>query len=177
VQVASKLRPSVSRNERGPDFWQPIAKRRIAKVDKRVRGLNMKRGEVSMIHTLKSWLSNPAVEIGLGVFSLVAVLASLLLVPWFLARLPRDYLRHAQPRDHSSLPLRILRNLLGLLLALLGFAMLLLPGQGLLTLLVGVLLVDFPGKHALVVRLLSRPKVLALVNKLRARRHSPPLAT
>ena len=43
-----------------------------------------------MIRTLSSWLSNPAVEVGLGLFSLVAVLASLLLVPRFLAKLPRD---------------------------------------------------------------------------------------
>lgn len=130
-----------------------------------------------MIRTLSSWLSYPGIEVGLLVFSLVAVLASVLLVPWFLAKLPRDYLSQAQPPSHGSMPRRILRNLLGVLLVLLGIAMLLLPGQGLLTLLVGVLLVDLPGKHALVVRLLSRPKVLGLVNKLRARHGSPPLAT
>jgi Na+/H+ antiporter NhaD/arsenite permease-like protein len=129
-----------------------------------------------MIQTLKSWLSQPAVEWGLGIFSVLAVLASLVLVPRFLARLPRDYLSHDESSDRHSLPLRILRNLLGVVLVLLGIAMLLLPGQGLLTLLVGVLLVDFPGKHALVVRGLRRPKVLALVNKLRAHRGAQPLA-
>jgi hypothetical protein len=70
----------------------------------------------------------------------------------------------------------VLRNLLGVLLVLLGIAMLLLPGQGLLTLLVGLLLIDFPGKHQLVVRLLTRPKVLSVVNKLRAHRGAAPLA-
>jgi Na+/H+ antiporter NhaD/arsenite permease-like protein len=129
-----------------------------------------------MIQTLKSWLSHPAVEWGLGIFSVLAVLASLVLVPRFLAKLPRDYLNHEEPTDQHSLPWRILRNLLGVALVLLGIAMLLLPGQGLLTLLVGVLLVDFPGKHALVVRGLRRPKVLALVNKLRAHRGAQPLA-
>jgi hypothetical protein len=61
------------------------------------------------------------------------------------------------------------------LLVLLGVAMLLLPGQGLITLMVGVLLVDFPGKQRLVQRVLGRPKVLSAVNKLRVKRGSPPL--
>ena len=128
-----------------------------------------------MIHALSSWLSHPAVEWGLGFFSVLAVLASFVLVPRFLATLPRDYLRSAQPTSGHSLALRVLRNVLGVLLVLLGVAMLLLPGQGLLTLLVGVLLVDIPGKHALVVKILRRPKLLAIVNKLRAHRQAPPL--
>ena len=127
-----------------------------------------------MGHTLSSWLSHPVVDLCLVAFSVIAVVASLVLVPRFLAKLPPDYLRAEAPPS-PSMPLRILRNLLGIVLVLLGVAMLLLPGQGLLTLLVGVLLVDFPGKHRLVVRLLSRPKVLALVNKLRGHRGSPPL--
>ena len=73
----------------------------------------------------------------------------------------------------------VVRNLFGFFLILLGLALSLpgVPGQGLLTILMGVMLVDFPGKHRLVVRALSRPKVLALVNKLRAHRGSPPLGT
>jgi hypothetical protein len=35
--------------------------------------------------------------------------------------------------------------------------------------------VDFPGKHALVRRLMSKPKVLSLVNKLRSHRGAAPL--
>jgi hypothetical protein len=128
-----------------------------------------------MIHTLSSWLSRPLVDLCLVLFSVVAVVASVVLVPRFLAKLPADYLRGVSP-PHPSMWLRILRNLLGVVLLLLGVAMLLLPGQGLLTLLVGVLLVDFPGKHRLVVRALSKPKVLTLVNRLRAHRGSPPLA-
>lgn len=130
-----------------------------------------------MLHTLSSWLSHPGVNWCVGIFSVLAVLASLVLVPRFLAKLPRGYLRQAQPPAHGCMARRILRNVLGVFLVLLGVAMLLLPGQGLLTLLVGVLLVDFPGKHGLVVRGLSRPKVLSLVNKLRARHGAPPLET
>ena len=129
-----------------------------------------------MIHTLLSWLSRPAVDFGLGIFSVFAVLSSIVLVPRFLATLPPDYLRADRQIQASSVLARVLRNVLGVLLVLLGLAMLVLPGQGLLTLLVGLLLVDFPGKHQLVRSILSRPKVLSLVNKLRAHRNAAPLA-
>jgi hypothetical protein len=129
-----------------------------------------------MIHALESLLSHPAVAVGLAVFSVVAVLASLLLVPRYLATLPRDFLTDHAPAAHPSLLLRVLRNLFGVVLVVLGVLMLVLPGQGLLTLLVGLLLVDVPGKHALMQRLLARPKVLGAVNKLRARHHAEPLA-
>jgi hypothetical protein len=133
-----------------------------------------------MIRDFSSWLSglsSPPVELGLLAFSIVAVLASIVLVPRFLASLPPDYLRGSRAPVRRSLPLRVLRNLLGVVLLLLGLAMLLLPGQGLLTVLAGLLLLDFPGKHRLVVRLLGKPSVLKLVNKLRAHRGSPPLGT
>ena len=129
-----------------------------------------------MVESVVDWFKKPGVEWGLAIFSVLAVCASVIFVPRFLASLPADYLQakwHAPPK---SPVLRVLRNLLGVVLVLLGVAMLLLPGQGLLTLLVGILLVDFPGKHRLVARLLSRPKVLGVVNKLRAHKNAPPLA-
>jgi hypothetical protein len=133
-----------------------------------------------MSHSLWTWLSrglsHPAWNWGLAAFSLVSVLASLVFVPRVLARLPRDYLQSPPGPAGHPLLLRVLRNLLGVVLLLLGLAMLLLPGQGLLTLLVGCLLVDFPGKHGLIVRALRRPSVLSIVNKLRERHGAPPLA-
>jgi Na+/H+ antiporter NhaD/arsenite permease-like protein len=129
-----------------------------------------------MIDALKSWFDHPAVRWGLGAFSVLAIIASLVLVPRFLASLPPDYLKARQDPAPKSLLLRVARNLLGVVLVFLGVAMLLLPGQGLLTLVIGLLLVDFPGKHQLVTRLLSRPKVLSIVNKLRAHRNAAPLA-
>ena len=121
-----------------------------------------------------SWLSHPVLLWGLGCFSVLAVLASVLLVPRYLASLPPDYL-HGKRRDGASVPLKAARNVLGVVLVLLGIAMLLLPGQGLLTLLVGLLLIDFPGKERLIRSVLGRPKILSLVNKLRARHRVAPL--
>src|ERR1041384_4456381 len=127
-----------------------------------------------MIEALKDLLGSTAVQCGLVAFSVLAVVASIVLVPRFLAKLPPNYLEKGEEPKHS-LPLRIARNVLGAVLVTLGVAMLLLPGQGLLTLLVGLLLVDFPGKHELVRRLMSKPKVLSIVNKLRGRHGAGPL--
>jgi hypothetical protein len=49
------------------------------------------------------------------------------------------------------------------------------PGQGALTILVGVLLLDIPGKHKLLVRIVRRPRLLRLINRLRKRYGKPPL--
>ena len=128
------------------------------------------------MRSLIDWFENPAVKWGLGIFSVLAVVASIVFVPRFLASLPVDYLQ-AKGHEPPKSPLkRVARNVLGVVLVLIGIAMLLLPGQGVLTLLAGLLLVDFPGKHRLVTRLLSRPKVLGVVNKLRAHKNAPPLA-
>ena len=127
-----------------------------------------------MIEALKDLLGSTAVQCGLVAFSVLAGVASIVLVPRFLAKLPPNYLEKGEEPKHS-LPLRIARNVLGAVLVTLGVAMLLLPGQGLLTLLVGLLLVDFPGKHELVRRLMSKPKVLSIVNKLRGRHGAGPL--
>lgn len=129
-----------------------------------------------MIDSLSSWFEHPALAVCGVAFSVLAVVASLLLVPRYLARLPSDFLTEHRPTQHASLAARVARNLLGVVLVLLGLLMLLLPGQGLLTLLVGVLLLDIPGKHALFQRVLGRPKILSAVNKLRARHHVEPMA-
>jgi UPF0716 family protein affecting phage T7 exclusion len=67
------------------------------------------------------------------------------------------------------------KNLLGGLLMIAGLAMLVLPGQGLLTLFVGFLLIDFPGKYRLEKWLIRRRYILRPINWLRARRHRAPL--
>lgn len=128
-----------------------------------------------MLQEISSWLSNPVLLGGLAAFSIVAVLASIVLVPRYLAQLPRDFLSAEAPPRHPSLVRYVARNALGVVLVVLGALMLVLPGQGLLTLLVGLLLLDFPGKQRLVRRVLGRPKVLALVNRLRGHRNAPPL--
>ena len=49
------------------------------------------------------------------------------------------------------------------------------PGQGVLTILAGLTLIDFPGRHPLVRSIIGRPAILAALNRLRARFKRPPL--
>ena len=57
----------------------------------------------------------------------------------------------------------------GVALLIAGLIMLVGPGQGLLTLIVAIGLLDLPGKRKLQRKLLFRPRVLKLVNGLRER--------
>jgi hypothetical protein len=71
----------------------------------------------------------------------------------------------------------ILKNLLGVFLVGLGIILSLpgVPGQGLLTILLGLIMLDIPGKRPLEARIIKRPAVRAAINKLRARFNKPPL--
>ena len=109
--------------------------------------------------------------------SLLGVIGTIIGVPWVVARLPHDYFnqpRRSVWRESADEPLfavvlAIAKNVLGALLVLLGLVMLVTPGQGLLTLLVGLLLMNFPGKYQLERWVVGRPGVLGALNWLRQR--------
>lgn len=128
-----------------------------------------------------NWLRTHALEGDPWLLSLLLIIpfvATVLLVPWLLLRLPADYFlqQHRRPllwgARHPLLRflVRLLKNLLGVVVILMGVAMLVLPGQGLLTIVLGFLLLEFPGKYRAERWLLSRPLVLRSVNWLRSRR-------
>jgi hypothetical protein len=126
-------------------------------------------------------LHNESLLVGLGIFSVACFVASLVGIPFLIARVDSDYFLHPHPLRPPGgwTPWRALRsiakNLVGLLLVLAGLLMLVLPGQGVLTLLVGVLLMDFPGKFALQQWLVRRRSVLRALNWMRRRAGKPPL--
>ena len=71
----------------------------------------------------------------------------------------------------------VAKNVAGVVLVLLGLVMALpgIPGQGILTMIVGITLIDFPGKRGLERRMIGRPRILRSINRLRARFHRAPL--
>jgi hypothetical protein len=114
--------------------------------------------------------------------SLVLAIATLLAIPWLVTRLPQDYFDHGRRESWrlsgkeplAALLLGLAKNLLGALLLALGLVMLVTPGQGILTILVGLLLMNFPGKYRVERWLVTRPGVLRSLNRLRKRRGEPP---
>lgn len=130
------------------------------------------------------WLADHGVWLtGLGVLSLATFVGSLIMLPVLVTRMRCDYFvraeRGASPvrRVHPVIgaALQIGRNALGFLLVLAGLAMLVLPGQGILTLLIGLSLTDFPGKYRLERWLVMRPGVLKAINWIRVRAGGDPL--
>lgn len=121
------------------------------------------------------------VQIGLTVFSVVAFIGTLLAIPAILVRLPKEYFHDDHPRtwmeDHHPI-LRsvglVIKNVVGIIFLVAGFAMLFLPGQGLLTMIIGFSLVDFPGKRKLEKRLVGQPKIFHAINSLREKFGKPP---
>jgi len=101
---------------------------------------------------------------------------SLLLIPWLVARAPSDYFVRPASPQHGGLGLlaKVARNLLGALLLVVGLLLLVLPGQGLLLVLLAVTLMDIPGKHALIQRMVQKPPVWRALSYLRERAHKDP---
>lgn len=118
-----------------------------------------------------------AISGGAALISFVAVVA--IVVSWPADRFKGEV--EAAPLVRRSPIVHALgvvaKNVAGALLVLLGLIMAIpgVPGQGLLTALIGVSLLSFPGKRRLERRLIRRPLMLRGVNRLRARFHRPAL--
>jgi hypothetical protein len=110
-------------------------------------------------------------------------LLNLAIVSFILVKLPKDHFKNDKSKGvtGSNATIRVLKvigkNVGGWLLIALGIVLSLpgVPGQGLLTVLLGVMLVDFPGKHRLEQKLLSRPGIINTINRLRGRFGKPAL--
>ncbi|WKE66225.1 hypothetical protein PVT67_02970 [Gallaecimonas kandeliae] len=108
----------------------------------------------------------------IAVVGAVMVLASMLVIPWLILRMPATYfVREYRPRHWTAFTASwwLLRNLLALVLFAAGFLMLFLPGQGLLTILISLVVSDFPGKYQLEKAVIRQDAVFKAVNWIRHR--------
>jgi putative transmembrane protein PGPGW len=118
----------------------------------------------------------------LVIVSIAGFVGSLIAIPLILVRLPPHYFDERHPRTwmenhHPALRMigHILKNVIGVVLLIAGLAMLVLPGQGILTMLIGISLIDFPGKRQLERKLIGQRAVLHTINKVREKFGRPPL--
>ena len=117
----------------------------------------------------------------LGIISTATFFLSLLIIPWIIGRLPADFFLHIHEHNKKEdehplmfILLRVLRYILGTLLLLAGILMLFLPGQGLLTMILGISLLDFPGKRRAVDAFLHRHAVQHGLNWIREKTRKEP---
>ncbi|HEY0367753.1 MAG TPA: hypothetical protein VGC73_14875 [Pyrinomonadaceae bacterium] len=123
------------------------------------------------------------VLLGAAIF-VVSFFANLGIVSFILVKLPADHFSKSRKTKFWSgkrpwlHAVKVIgKNIAGILLVALGVVLSLpgVPGQGLLTVLLGIMLLDFPGRDRLEQKLLSRPSIVNSINKLRGRFGKKPL--
>ena len=122
------------------------------------------------------------VLIWFAVSSVFMFVGTLIAIPVILMRLPADYFDVRTPRPwmenhHPVLRLigHVIKNVVGSIFLFAGFLMLFLPGQGVLTMLIGLSLIEFPGKRRVEAKIVGQSTVLGTINAMRAKFDKPPL--
>jgi hypothetical protein len=114
------------------------------------------------------------------VFTVVMTALAVAAVVW----MPADHFsrppgqgRAARRHPVARWTLLVLKNLIGASIVPLGVLLAVpgVPGPGLVFILIGLSLLDFPGKRRLERRLLATPAVLHFLNRVRVRFRRPPL--
>ncbi len=135
---------------------------------------------------MMDWLSELTwgrVLVGVLIF-LGTFLINIAIVSFILVKIPADYFKNSHKTQFWAGPKPALhaakvigKNILGVFLVILGIVLSIpgVPGQGLLTILLGVVLVDFPGKRRLERKLLSRAEIEKTIDRLRKKFGKPPL--
>jgi hypothetical protein len=134
-----------------------------------------------LLSTVQQYVSTDTL-IWLTALSFVFFIGTLIAIPFILVRLPADYFDVRVPRawmqDHHPV-LRVVghfvKNVLGAVFLFAGFLMLFLPGQGVLTMLIGISMLDFPGKRKIEAKLIGQPTILSVINSMRRKYAKPPL--
>jgi hypothetical protein len=114
----------------------------------------------------------------IGIVSVASLVGSIFLCALVIAYLPFDYFLSKRRAGRIRQPilcgiLIFLKNLLAVILIIVGIILIPLPGQGILTVLIGLVISDIPGKRKLERRIISSPAVLSALNYIRSRFNRP----
>ena len=115
----------------------------------------------------------------LGTLSFIIFIFSLLSIKWLVALIPSDYfIKKNNSEFRSNYPILwlvsiIIKNLVGYTLIVGGIIMLVLPGQGLFTIFIGLMLSNYPGKFYIERKFIAIPSVLRAINWLRKKSNTP----
>ncbi|SFV86853.1 hypothetical protein MNB_SUP05-SYMBIONT-4-1067 [hydrothermal vent metagenome] len=104
----------------------------------------------------------------MGIISAVVFIVSLLIMPWLLGKVPVNYFTQCE-QCKSNIFTMVFKNIVGLVLLLSGIVMLVTPGQGVVTILLGLFLMEFPGKRTLELKLIDNETTFKTLNWLRSK--------
>ena len=141
---------------------------------------------MSITEKIISWSSiNSDLLFLLGSLSIFILIISVFMMVLIISFLPEDYFKSENRNlissvQNSRYPLLkllvlITKNFFGVLLLLSGILMLVLPGQGILTIITGLVFIDYPGKYKFERKLLRQKGVINSINWIRSRLSRPPL--
>lgn len=141
---------------------------------------------MSISEKIISWSSmNSDLLFLLGSLSIFILIISVFMMVLIISFLPEDYFKSENRNLISSvqnsrypllkLLLLITKNFFGVLLLLSGILMLVLPGQGILTIITGLVFIDYPGKYKFERKLLRQKGVINSINWIRSRLSKPSL--
>ena len=117
----------------------------------------------------------------LGAISFAIFIFSLVSIKWLVSLIPSDYFINKKSSKFKSkypvmwLVSMIIKNLIGYVLIIGGILMLVLPGQGLFTIFIGLMMSNYPGKYFIERKFIAIPSVLKTINWLRKRSNQEPL--
>ncbi len=128
-------------------------------------------------------LQNKNLLIGIGIMSVITFLGSLIIIPILIINMDDDYFesKKKDTEDRSktfnifAFIVNVLKNILGILFVLTGVLMLILPGQGIVTILIGISIANFPGKRKLELKLIRLKTIHNAINWIRAKAKKPPI--
>ena len=141
---------------------------------------------MSISEKIISWSSmNSDLLFLLGSLSIFILIISAFMMVLIISFLPEDYFKSENRNlissvQNSRYPLLkllvlITKNFFGVLLLLSGILMLVLPGQGILTIITGLVFMDYPGKYKFERKLLRQKGVINSINWIRSRLSKPSL--
>ena len=141
---------------------------------------------MSISEKIISWSSmNSDLLFLLGSLSIFILIISVFMMVLIISFLPEDYFKSENRNlissvQNSRYPLLkllvlITKNFFGILLLMSGILMLVLPGQGILTIITGLVFIDYPGKYKFERKLLKQKGVINSINWIRSRLSKPPL--
>ena len=137
--------------------------------------------EIIFEHIFKLFENYKSLIFLLSVISLLIFIFSLLSIKWLVSLIPSDYFIEKKPsKFKSKYPLiwlisMIVKNLIGYVLIVGGILMLVLPGQGLFTIFIGLIMSNYPGKYFIERKFIAIPSVLRTINWLRKKSNQNPL--
>jgi Putative transmembrane protein (PGPGW). len=126
------------------------------------------------------WIEFGATALLIFLLSVVFGAVATTIVFVVVSRLPVDHFLEDRAQKPLSRTLLhkiwfVFKNALGIVLIIAGIIMIITPGPGFLSILIGLSLVDFRQKHALILMGLKRPSVRKSLNWMRKKANVPPL--